>query len=59
MAGMTVPLTLNPDRLFPAEPQTRAVARKLYEQIKDLIIGGQIWSKPSLIADADRQPPFF
>ena len=38
MAGMTVPLTLNPDRLFPAEPQTRAVARKLYEQIKDLPI---------------------
>ncbi len=38
MASMTKPLTLNPDRLFPAEPQTRAVARKLYEQIKDLPI---------------------
>ncbi|MFP5416315.1 MAG: glucuronate isomerase [Actinomycetes bacterium] len=35
---MTVPLTLNPDRLFPAEPQTRAVTRKLYEQVKDLPI---------------------
>lgn len=38
MATMTVPLTLNPDRLLPAEPQTRAVARKLYDQIKDLPI---------------------
>ena len=35
---MTVPLTLNPDRLFPAEPQTRALARKLYEQVKELPI---------------------
>lgn len=35
---MTKPLTLNPDRLFPAEPQTRAVARRLYEQIRDLPI---------------------
>lgn len=35
---MTQPLTLNPDRLFPAEPQTRAVARRLYDQVKDLPI---------------------
>ncbi len=35
---MTKPLILDPDRLFPAEPQTRAVARKLYEQVKDLPI---------------------
>ncbi len=35
---MTKPLTLNPDRLFPAEPQTRALARRLYQQVKDLPI---------------------
>lgn len=35
---MTASLTLNPDRLFPAEPQTRAVARRLYEQVRDLPI---------------------
>ncbi len=38
MGRMTVPLTLNPDRLFPAEPQTRALARRLYDQVKDLPI---------------------
>lgn len=35
MGRMTAPLTLHPDRLLPAEAQTRAVARSLYEQIKD------------------------
>ncbi len=35
---MTLPLTVHPDRLFPAEPQTRAVARRLYEQVRDLPI---------------------
>lgn len=35
---MTRPLTLNPDRLFPAEPSTRAVARRLYGAVKDLPI---------------------
>jgi glucuronate isomerase len=29
---------LHPDRLFPAEPQTRAVARRLYEGVRDLPI---------------------
>jgi glucuronate isomerase len=32
------PLTLHPDRLFPAEPTTRAIARALYAGIKDLPI---------------------
>ncbi|MFV0453156.1 MAG: glucuronate isomerase [Propioniciclava sp.] len=32
---MTAPLTLHPDRLLPSDPGTRAVARRLYEQIKD------------------------
>lgn len=49
---MTQPLTLHPDRLFPAEPQTRAVARKLYEQVKDLpIISPHGHVPPAWIAD--------
>jgi len=35
---MTRPLKLNPDRLLPAEPGTRAVARRLYAAVKDLPI---------------------
>jgi glucuronate isomerase len=31
-------LRLHPDRLFPAEPETRALARRLYDAIKDLPI---------------------
>lgn len=49
---MTVPLTLNPDRLFPAEPQVRAVARKLYDQVKDLpILSPHGHVPPAWIAD--------
>lgn len=32
------PLALNPDRLFPAEPSTRAVAKRLYARVQDLPI---------------------
>jgi len=35
---MTRPLTLNSDRLFPAEPAARAVAKRLYARVKDLPI---------------------
>lgn len=35
---MPHPLRLHPDRLFPADPDTRAVARRLYAEIKDLPI---------------------
>ncbi|MGQ0588934.1 MAG: glucuronate isomerase [Sphingosinicella sp.] len=35
---MTKPLRLDPDRLFPADPGTRAIARALYEPIRDLPI---------------------
>ncbi len=35
---MSTPLTLHPDRLFPAEPGTRRLARSLYESVKDLPI---------------------
>ena len=31
---MTQPLRLNPDRLFPADADTRAVARRLYAEVK-------------------------
>ncbi|MEY4255843.1 MAG: hypothetical protein RLZZ141_1070 [Pseudomonadota bacterium] len=35
---MTRPLTLHPDRLFPADPATRQIARDLYDCIKSLPI---------------------
>ena len=35
---MAHPLKLHPDRLFPSDPATRAVARRLYAPIKDLPI---------------------
>src|SRR5215468_7258220 len=35
---MSRPLYLHPDRLFPAEPGTRAIARSLYEGVRDLPI---------------------
>ena len=35
---MTKPLQLHPDRLFPAEPTVRAIARELYAAIADLPI---------------------
>src|SRR5690606_20155169 len=37
-AGMSRPLRLHPDRLFPAEPRTREIARSLYAGGKDLPI---------------------
>ena len=35
---MPKPLHLDPDRLFPADPATRAIARALYETIAGLPI---------------------
>lgn len=35
---MTRPLVLHPDRLFPADPATRAIARALHDGVKDLPI---------------------
>lgn len=32
------PLTLHPDRLFPADPGTREIARRLYDGVRDLPI---------------------
>jgi glucuronate isomerase len=33
-----IPLTLNPDRLFPADPTVRGIARELYAQVENLPI---------------------
>ncbi len=35
---MSTPLSLHPDRLFPADPTSRDIARRLYEHIKNLPI---------------------
>jgi glucuronate isomerase len=35
---MTKPLHLHPDRLFPSDPATRDIARRLYASVKDLPI---------------------
>lgn len=35
---MSTPLTLHPDRLFPAEPSVRAIARELYAEVAGLPI---------------------
>ncbi|WP_203567248.1 glucuronate isomerase [Aestuariimicrobium ganziense] len=45
-------LTLHPDRLFPSDAQTRQVARRLYDQVKDLpIISPHGHVPPGWIAD--------
>ena len=33
---MPTPLTLHPDRLFPAEPSVRTIARELYAEVAEL-----------------------
>ncbi|MEO6564526.1 MAG: glucuronate isomerase [Casimicrobiaceae bacterium] len=35
---MSIPLNLHPDRLFPADPATRDIARRLYVVVRDLPI---------------------
>lgn len=43
---------LHPDRLFPADPATRAIARELYETVKDLpIVSPHGHTEPSWFAD--------
>ena len=43
---------LHPDRLFPADPATRAIARELYEKVKDLpIVSPHGHTEPSWFAD--------
>lgn len=52
MSFMTALLTTHPDRLFPADPQTREIARTLYAQVKDLpILSPHGHVPPAWIAD--------
>jgi glucuronate isomerase len=49
---MPVPLRLNPDRLFPADPTTRDIARRLYATVKDLpIVSPHGHTDPQWFAD--------
>ncbi|MGW8137432.1 glucuronate isomerase [Sphingomonas zeae] len=49
---MTRPLVLDPDRLFPADPTTRAIARSLYAEIADLpIVSPHGHTDPAWFAD--------
>ena len=49
---MPHPLRLNPDRLFPSDPATRDVARRLYAEIKDLpIVSPHGHTDPSWFAE--------
>src|SRR5215217_7878094 len=38
MASSHAPLELHPDRLLPAEPEVRAIARRLYDSVEELPI---------------------
>jgi len=49
---MPIPLYLHPDRLFPADPATRDVARRLYAVVKDLpIVSPHGHTDPQWFAD--------
>ncbi|MFO1324917.1 MAG: glucuronate isomerase [Burkholderiales bacterium] len=49
---MAIPLNLHPDRLFPAEPATRDLARHLYATVKDLpIVSPHGHTDPQWFAD--------
>jgi glucuronate isomerase len=49
---MPIPLNLHPDRLFPADPATRELARRLYETVKDLpIVSPHGHTDPQWFAD--------
>ena len=49
---MAIPLNLHPDRLFPADPAARDIARRLYETVKDLpIVSPHGHTDPQWFAD--------
>lgn len=49
------PLNLHPDRLFPPNPDTRAIARRLYARVKDLpIVSPHGHTDPQWFADNER-----
>lgn len=46
------PLTLHPDRLFPSDPTQRAIARRLYDQVRNLpIVSPHGHTDPQWFAD--------
>lgn len=52
--AQTLPLTLDPNRLFPADPTQRSIASRLYQQVKDLpIISPHGHTDPQWFADND------
>ena len=49
---MPTPIALHPDRLFPADPATRELARRLYATVKDLpIVSPHGHTDPAWFAD--------
>src|SRR5436305_1897331 len=45
-------LLMDPDRLFPADPSTRAIARELYAEVRDLpLVSPHGHVDPKLLAD--------
>ena len=49
---MAIALDLHPDRLFPADPATRDLARRLYTKVKDLpIVSPHGHTDPQWFAD--------
>jgi len=49
---MSIPLNLHPDRLFPADPATRDLARRLYATVRDLpIVSPHGHTDPQWFAD--------
>ena len=49
---MSIPLNLHPDRLFPADPVTRELARRLYATVQDLpIVSPHGHTDPQWFAD--------
>ena len=54
---MTIPLTLNEDRLFPSDPTERAIARRLYAEVRALpILSPHGHTDPRWFADNDAFP---
>ncbi len=52
MTGATPPLSLHPDRLLPADPGVRPIARRLYEAVRDLpVISPHGHVDPRLLLD--------
>ena len=57
MAATESPLALHPDRLLPAEPGERAIARRLYEAVRELpVISPHGHVNPRLLLDDEPFP---